>query len=209
MKHKRILAQVLPKRNMCDLFQNSSCSAASETKLACNFNTSAVMNESVNQCKHECQNKQNQNEETAKYKEVKNFIKKLNGHERTHEADESKASSLICKGAFAHNKNNVVSSCFALYFLKNESRFCHSENFAYCLLRDLQRIHNKQKIREILKCTANKSCYFENLALNYLCRHESLKTLSSADMLFFLLNHLYGWKQETDNEKNCEHTILK
>ena len=174
------LAQIIPKRNTYDLFQNVSCNATSHSKFTCNSNVSLILDGPIGQCMHKCQQKANQDEESADYKEVEAQVKKFNG-ERVHENDRSEASRLICRASFAHNKRNVISPCFASHLLRHDSRFYYSHQFCYCPLKDVVRIHNKQAIRGTLKFSFSGDCFFENAALNYLCRSKQLEDLSLRD----------------------------
>ena len=131
---------------------------------------------------HKCQQKANQDEESADYKGVEaQEVKKFNG-KRVHENDRSEALQLICRASFTHNKRNVISPCFAsCCLLRHDSRFYYSHQFCYCPLKDVVRIHNKQAIRGTLKFSFSGDCFFENAALNYLCRSKHLEDLSLRD----------------------------
>jgi len=51
----------------------------------------------------------------------------------------------------------------------------------YVPLKDVVRLHNGQEVRGILKFEPSGNCYFENAALNYLCRSKILEDLSLLD----------------------------
>ena len=182
------LGQVLPKRNTCDLFQNVCCRAVSFSKFSCNSNLSVILDGPIGQYMHKYQEKQNQNEETADYKEVERSIRKMKG-ERIHEDDRKEALRLTCRGAFAHNRGNVISACFASYLSRHSSRFFYSHKFQFCPLSDVVRLHNKQEVRGSLKYTPNGTCFFENQALDYLCRSEKLEDLCLFDCTQECVSH--------------------
>ena len=107
-------------------------------------------------------------------------IKEFN-NEHVHENDQSEALRRICRAAFAHNKKNIISPCFASYLIQHDSRFYYSSDFCYCPLKDVIHLHNKQAIRGLLKFTPKGDCFFENAALNYLCRPLKLENVSLRD----------------------------
>ena len=178
--HKQPLAQILPKRGQYDLFQNASCNAISHSKFACNSNISLILDGPIGQYMHKYQEKENQDEETAECKEVEAAVKKFAG-DRKHEHNRPEALRRMCRAAFAHNKRNVISGSFASFLLRHDSRFYYSAHFQFCPLRDLVRLHNHQDINADLKYTPSGDCFFENLALDYLCRGEQLADVGLAD----------------------------
>ena len=174
------LSQIAPKRGKYDLFQNCCCEPVSHSKFTCNSNVALILDGPIGQYMHKYQEKQNQAEETADYHEVESTIKRMANEERVYEDDRKEALRKICRASFAHNKRNVISPCFASYLIRHSSRFYYSLDFTYCPLKDLVRIHNKQEVRGMLKYQpwGEGRCFFENQALNYLCRHPSLEDLS-------------------------------
>ena len=111
---------------------------------------------------------------------MESAVKKFDG-DRKHDHDRPEALRHICHAAFAHNKRNVISGSFASFLLRHDSRFYYSAHFQFCPLKDLVRLHNKQDIDAQLQCTPSGDCFFENLALDYLCRGENLNDLGLAD----------------------------
>ena len=190
------IAQVVPKRRKYDLFQNVSCPAISYSKFSCNNNVSTILDGPIGQYQHKYQEKETQKEDSAEYKEVENLIRNTD-MERKHDSDRSEALRHICRASFAHNKKNVISPCFASYLLRNKSRFHYSHEFKYCPLRDVVRIHNKEDISGMLKyAEEGTEQYFENQALDYLCRHEELEDDSLA-----VFTNLYCVKNVPTNNK--------
>ena len=174
------IAQIVPKRRKYDLFQNVSCPAISYSKFSCNNNVSPILDGPIGQYQHKYQEKETQKEDTAEYSEVEALIRNFDC-ERKHEADRPEALRRICRAAFAHNKKNVISPCFASYLLRHRSRFYYSHEFKYCPLRDVVRLHNKEDISGMLKFDPDsKEQYFENTALDYLCRNEQLEQCNLA-----------------------------
>lgn len=174
---KQPLAQILPKRGRYDLFQNVCCNAISHSKFTCNSNVSLILDGPIGQYMHKYQQKENQEEESADYKEVEAVVKKFDG-DRKHEQDRPEALRRICRAAFAHNKKNVISGAFASYLLRHDSRFYYSHEFKFCPLKDVVRLHHNQDVRAQLKYAAGGNCFFENMALDYLCRGKELEETS-------------------------------
>ena len=177
---KQPIAQVCPKRRKFDLFQNTSCPAISHSKFSCNNNVSVILDGPIGQYQHKYQEKGTQNDDTADYKEVEATIRNFDC-ERRHEDDRPEALRRICRAAFAHNKRNVISPCFASYLVRNKTRFYHSHQFKYCPLRDVIRLHNREEIGGFLKYSQNGTQqFFENAALDYLCRHAAMEEITLA-----------------------------
>ena len=128
------LCQISPKRKKYDLFQNTSCPAISYSKFSCNNNVSVILDGPIGQYQHKYQEKETQQDDTADYKEVEATMRKFDCDSRRHEDDRPEALRRICRAAFAHNKKNVISPCFASYSLRHGSRFSYSHDFKYCPL---------------------------------------------------------------------------
>jgi Helitron helicase-like domain at N-terminus len=168
------VCHLIPKRNEFDLCQNVACNAVSQSKFACNSNVSVVTEGPVGQYTYKYPMKDCQEEEEATYADVERDIKRMSG-ERVHQNDRAEALRKITRAAFAHNRGNIISGPFASYFLRNDSRFYFSHEFTYCPLRDTVRLLNNQGVRGFLMSNSvDSTSFFENLALNYLCRHEDL-----------------------------------
>ncbi len=162
------LVQLLPKRGKYDLYQNISCPAVSETKMACNSNIALITEGPIGQYQFKYHLKQTQDDDTAEYAQVDATIKKVTG--RLHENERSEAVRLITRGAFAHNKTNVINAPLASFLLRNSSRFYFSHDFQYCPVRDLIKIHQNKGVSSVMRFCCEGGNYFENQALNYLCR---------------------------------------
>jgi hypothetical protein len=172
------LSHMIPKRNYYDVFQNVACNAISNSKLCCNTNVTPVIDGPIGQYIYKYCKKGTQQEDEAPYAHVEASIKSMN-RERVHQTDRAEALRLICRAAFAHNRRNVVSAPFASYFLRNDSRFYFSHEFAYCPLRDVLRLHSNQEVNGMLYFNVQNvgddtSSFFENIALNYLCRNAEI-----------------------------------
>ena len=176
---KQPLVQILPKRKPYDLFQNVSCKAISESKLACNSNVSLITDGPVSQYQIKYQTKGNYDEESAEYKECEDEMKKVAC--RKHELDRSEALRLICKAAFAHNKTNVISPPLASYLIRNKSRFYFSHEFTFSPLNSLIRIHDNKSVDANVVLNKDGSTHFENQALNYLNRPTEFEMHSLKD----------------------------
>ena len=172
------LMMVLPQRRQYDLFQNVSCDAISFSKFSCNNNTSVVLDGPIGMYQYKYQTKEQQKEETADYSELLSSVKRFASDDRKHELDRPEALRRICAASFAHNRTNVISATMASYLLRQGTRFYVSHEFLYCPLKDLIRLHNKQDIQGTLKYAPEGDCFFENFALHYLCRHDSLNDIS-------------------------------
>ena len=170
------LVQFLPRRSTYDLLQNVSCKAVSESKFACNSNVSLITDGPIGQYQFKYQLKGTQEDDTAEYAEVDASMKKIQG--RLHDDDKRESLRLICRAAFAHNKTNVISPPLASYLTRHASRFYFSHQFVYCPLRDIMRIHQNQDVQAYLRVQEDGGSYFENQALNYLCRPNELQNYS-------------------------------
>ena len=173
---EQTICQLIPKRNEYDLCQNVACNAISQSKFTCNSNVSVITEGPAGQYPMKYTMMYNQDEEQAAYCDVEHDMKRMaENRERVHQDERREALRLITRAAFAHNRGNIISAPFASYFLRNESRFYFSHEFTYCPLRDVIRLLNQQEIRGMLMYnSADKTSFFENLALNYLCRNEKL-----------------------------------
>ena len=176
---ERPFLEFAPKHGQYDCFQNSSCKAISESKLACNTNCSLCIEGPTVQYQFKYHLKGNQEIESSGYEEVKQSIQKMDG--RRHEDDGKEAVRVVCCAAFAHNKQNVIGPSLASYLIRNDTRFYFSETFNYCPLNDLIRLAHSETVSAIAKYTQTGEVYFENLALHYLCRPPELENISVKD----------------------------
>ena len=170
------------KRGKYDLFQNVSCPVVSESKFCCNSNATLIMDARVCQYVHKYVTKGTQDEDSEEYKFVEQAFLKC-GSERVHDNDRSEALRLICKAAFAHDKRNIISPTLASYLTRNVSRFYLSHKMVYCPLKDVIKVHKKHYIGGSLSIDPYEedNNFFQNWALNYLCRPRELETLSLFD----------------------------
>lgn len=181
IKKTQPIVQVCVKRGTYDLFQNVCCTAISESGFACNSNVQMITDGPIGQYQFKYNFKKTQDDDQAEYSKLDDQIKRLEG--RIHDDDSKEAVRRIRAAAFAHNKTNVISPSFASYLTRNESRFYFSHEFAFCPLQDVMKILDNEKVHSVLRYTdGGKGCYFENLALHYLCRNEELETLSLKDL---------------------------
>lgn len=194
---KQPLLLMQAKRRPYDLCQNICCTAISHSKLSCNSNLGLIMDGPVGQYQHKYQQKPNQDEETHDYKRIEEDVRKLNG--RVHEADRPEALRIICRAAFAQNRNNVISPPFASYLTRHDSRFYYSHEFIWCPLKDVVRLHNKQDIVGVLKLSDKGPSFFESAALNYLCRAKELESVCLKDFTEQYYS-TYVPKENDDNE---------
>ena len=176
---KQPLLLMQARRGAYDLCQNICCTAISQSKLSCNSNIALIMDGPVGQYQHKYQQKANQDEESHDYKRIEDDVRKLNG--RVHEEDRPEALRIICRAAFAQNRNNVISPPFASYLTRHDSRFYYSHEFIWCPLKDVVRLHNKQDINGVLKLSDKGPSFFESAALNYLCRSKELERVCLKD----------------------------
>ena len=161
-------------------FQNiSCCPAVSESNFTCNSNVNIIADGPIGMYTVKCVVKDNASDDTAEYSEMDASMKKMGN--RTHDDDRAEALRIICRAAFAHNKQNVISAPMASFLLRNESRFYFSHKFVFCPLKDVVRLHNKQEVNGTLNVPKEGSTFFENLALHYLCRHEDLEDVCLKD----------------------------
>ena len=119
------------------------------------------------------QNKDTRKDDTREYKKVLESIKGIQG--RAHDDDKKEALRVICRAAFAHNKENVIGAPFASYLTRHDSRFYFSHSFAFCPLKDIIAVLKNDRVNGVLQYTPQGDSYFENQALHYLCRPEELE----------------------------------
>jgi len=155
---KHPLITVQPRRGKYDEFQNVSCAAISESKLACNSNVNVMTEGPISQYTCKYTTKDTQKDDQAKYAEVDKSIKAITG--RVHESDRGEAIRLISRAAFAHNKSNVVSAPMASYLLRHRECFYFSHDFMYCPLTDMVTLHNTKQTTAILKFNKDGTSYF-------------------------------------------------
>jgi hypothetical protein len=168
----------LVKRNKYDLFQNVSCTAISESKLACNSNVQMITDGPVGQYQFKYNFKGTNGDDTAAYEKVANAIRSMNGV-RKHDDERKEAIRVLCRAAFAHNKRNIIGAPFANYLIRTGTRFYFSHKSASVPIKDLIRVENKQGVTSVARYNPDGQLYFENNALNYLCRHPELEDFSA------------------------------
>jgi hypothetical protein len=100
------LVEILPKRSAYDLFQNTSCRAILDSKVACNSNAAVIMDGPIGQYQFKYQHKGTQKDDAADYENVERSIKNLS--DRKHDDDKDEAVRVVCRAAFAHNSKNIV-----------------------------------------------------------------------------------------------------
>lgn len=171
------LVEFLVKRKKYDLFQNVSCKAISESKFACNSNVQHITDGPLGQYQFKYNFKNCNGDETAAYEKVADAIKRMNG-ERRHQDDRKEGIRVLCRATFAHNKKNIIGAPFANYLTRNLTRVYFSHKSESVPLKDLIRVENKQAVSSIGRYNTDGKLYFENNALNYLCRHPELEDLS-------------------------------
>jgi hypothetical protein len=176
------IVEFLPKRNTYDLFQNTSCRAISESKLACNTNAAIITDGPIGQYQFKYQHKKTQKDDVADYENVERSMKKLAG-DRKHDDDRKEAVRRICRAAFAHNSTNIIGAPMASFLVRNGSRFYFSHSFVYCPLSDLTRLLRGGEVSSVARFERTGDFFFENQALHYLCRPAFLEKLSPK--LFF------------------------
>ena len=172
------IIEVLPRRGTYDLFQNTSCSAISESKMACNTNANVITDGPIGQYMFKYQHKSTQKDDVADYEHVDRAIKNI--AEQKHDDDRKEALRLVCRAAFAHNSKNVIGAPLASFLIRNGSRFYFSHTFEYCPLNDLKRLLRNQKVTAVARVNSD-NIYFENKAIHYLCRPDTLNTLSAKE----------------------------
>jgi len=176
-ERRQPLVEFLPKRCQYDLFQNVSCGVISESKLSCNSNVALITDGPVSQYMFKYQHKETNTDDTAEYSEVDKSIKSMHG--RAHADDRAEAIRVICRGAFANNKKNVVAAPMCNWLTRHKTgRFFLSHKTTYCPLRDLMRIHLEKNVEGLARYTQDGNVYFENLALHYLCRPDDHERMS-------------------------------
>ena len=195
----RPFIQLVPKRLPLNLFQNVSCPAISETKLACNTNIGVVTDGPIAMYQMKYQHKKNRKEETSNYEEVQAQIRAIESGGRKYDDDKKEASRVLIRSSFAHNSANIIGPIMASYLTRNGSRFYFSHEFVYTPLNDVIRLLLNQCVTG--KATlSDGNLYFENKALDYLCLDPSLEGLN--------LRQFYE-QYETANGKKKGQTFLR
>ena len=114
-KKKQPVIQVAPKRNIYDLFQNVACRAISQSKFTCNSNVNIITDGPIVMYTVKYAFKKTGDDDTAEYSEMDSSMKRMEGP--GHEDDKAESIRIICRAAFAHNKQNVISSTMASYLI--------------------------------------------------------------------------------------------
>ena len=172
--------EVVPKRCKYDSFQNLSCPVISRSKLTCNSNIAVIMPGPVSQYTIKYILKDTQKDDTAAYAAVLETIKKLVVELRKHASDSAEMIRRLLWATFSHNKTNVIGPPLASYITRNCSRFITSHPTAWCPLRDLKKILQKERVTASVIYHADMP-FFQCQALHYLCRPASLENCTVFD----------------------------
>ena len=170
------LVEILPKRNTFDVFQNTSCRAISESKLACNTNAKIITDGPIGCYQFKYNFKNTQKDDSAEYAHVDRSIKTMK--DRRHEDDRKEAVRRVCRASFAHNSSNIIGPPLASHLTRHGSRFHFSHEPKYCPLKDLLKLLRNQNVPAVARFDDSGDFYFENMALHYLCRPTCLEMLS-------------------------------
>ena len=179
-KEQRIV-EICPKRRVYDSFQNASCKAITESKLACNSNLQTCLDGPIVIYQIKYNTKGTQGDDAAEYHSVEISIKKM-GDTRKYpepEDDRKEAQRRIIHGAFANNAQTVVGASMAALLVRWGTRFYFSHETVPCPLKDLVKLCLNLPVASAATYhLGGKNIYWENQALHYLCRHEELEELS-------------------------------
>ena len=177
---ERFAKEITIKRRKYDQYQNISCPAISLSKLTCNTNIQAILPGAVAQYCLKYTLKDTQEEDTAPYKNVLIATKKI--IEKLHETDSAKQKALrnLLAASFAHNKTNIIGTTMASYLTRNNSRFIFSHKTVWIPLRDMASILKGDTINSSIKFNY-KTPFFECIALDYICRPNSLEKICAFD----------------------------
>ena len=179
---ERFAKEITIKRRKYDQYQNISCPAISLSKLTCNTNIQAILPGAVAQYCLKYTLKDTQEEDTAPYKNVLIATKKI--IEKLHDTDSAKQKALrnLLAASFAHNKTNIIGTTMASYLTRNNSRFIFSHKTVWIPLRDMASILKGDTINSSIKFNY-KTPFFECIALDYICRPNSLEKICAFDFL--------------------------
>ena len=122
-----------------------------------------------------------QKDDKAEYASVEISIKKM-GEDRKYpepEDDRKEAQRRILRGAFANNADTVVGASMAAHLVRWGTRFYMSHATVPCPVKDLIKLGRNQPVESTATYhLGGEKTYWENQALNYLCRHKALEHLS-------------------------------
>jgi hypothetical protein len=168
-----------PQRHEYNLFQNVAIKAVSESKMTCNSNVSLITPGPLALYKTKYQTKATQEDEQEEFAEVAEMSRKILTPDRDmgDRTDRSEAIRILLRASHAHNKHNVISATGASFLTRRDERFIFSHKFAWCPLRDMQALLDKEMVGATMRYQGNLN-FFENGALNYLCRPKVLEDVN-------------------------------
>ena len=173
---------ILPSRRRYDLFQNTACRAISESAIACNTNLQLLTGGPVSAYQFKYHIKPTEEDDTNEYDNVQTVMKKLLTAEtsQVHDITKKEAMRRVLRAAFAHNSENVIGAPLASHLLRHKERFVFSHDFAHIPVDHIIKLVDKQQVPASL-CHHSDGSYFQNRALNYLCRSPKLDHISVFD----------------------------
>jgi PIF1-like helicase len=173
-KQLRDAKELYVQRSEYNLFQNVCCPHISYSKLTCNTNISLLLPGPVAQYCVGYTMKNTQDDEIQEYELVRTASEKILSKVKVDDTSRRVAVRRLIGTSFAHQSNNIVGAAMASYLTRNGSRFHFSHSFTWCPLRDLDKLLHGEKIKVNVSFTQHHA-YFHCLALNYLCRPQSLE----------------------------------
>lgn len=179
----RRLHSIDPQRRAFDLFQNVSIKAVSESKMTCNSNVSVITPGPLAVYTTKYQTKGTQHDEQEYFAAVALTVQKMLICDRGDLGDRterSEAIRVLLRASHAHNQTNVISATGASYLTRRDERFIFSHRFAFCPLRDIKALLEKEMVGAMVRFSGNFS-FFENSAVNYLCRPKLLENMHVFD----------------------------
>ena len=174
--------EVCHQRHKYDAFQNVSCPAISESKLACNTNIMPVLPGPLCQYQFKYGTKGTQKDDTEAYGHVAETIQKVlsRAPDQQKDSDRSEAMRRVLAASFAHQKTNVVGAPMASWLTRYGTQFIMSHKTVWCPLHDIESLLDGGEVNAGLSHDG-KSSFFQVMGLNYLCRSEMLEDCNVHD----------------------------
>ena len=166
-----------PKRSEYDLYMNTYIGAVGESKIGGNSNGRIITPGPIGLYTIKYPTKKTQEQNSKPYENVlESLTKAMNTSPKTEDAKRN-SLSLIIRGGFAANKENLIGASQAAFLIRNQSRFLWSHEFAFVPVQELCNVLTGKSITGYCLRSFNGTPYADVQALHYLCRPLELEGL--------------------------------
>ena len=178
--HLRHLKEINVKRAATDAFQNESCTAIINSKLACNTNVTVLMPGPIAFYIFKYNLKGTQEEDQQQYERIADATRKVLSKASEMKSANSIAVSRLLAGSYAHQKTNIIKGCLSSFLTRNHSRFIFSHDFVWCPIHDIfSALNDGMASTTIIQ--HGKHSFFNCYALHYICRPMELEHENAYD----------------------------